>query len=62
MSNVLYFKGLWSLPFGKRKTRTEPFNLDGKQSVAAQMMRQRERFQVGEFSDLDARAVKGRYA
>jgi serpin B len=39
LANAIYFKGLWATPFDKANTKPEPFRLQSKSSVTAQMMR-----------------------
>ncbi|HMD95010.1 MAG TPA: serpin family protein [Trebonia sp.] len=41
LTNVIYYKGLWSHPFPKRNTRDEPFypDRDGRAGIPVRMMR-----------------------
>lgn len=54
LTNAIYFKGEWAIPFRASDTREQAFTrLDGSQ-VAAQVMRQRGAWVVGEGADYQA--------
>ncbi|KAI8118117.1 Serine protease inhibitor 42Dd [Lucilia cuprina] len=62
--NAIHFKGEWLYQFPERATREMDFYLDETNTVKVQMMHIRtrnERFNYGEFPELDATALEMRY-
>ena len=56
LTNAVYFKGLWAVPFNKKNTREEPFFLSASHTKPAQMMHMTDRFgyfDAGSFQILD---------
>jgi Serpin (serine protease inhibitor) len=62
LTNVIYYKGLWSNPFPKRNTRTEPFYPKGAGQPAAlvQMMRHTLRAEYLRSSSYEAALLRYR--
>ena len=50
--NAVYFKGIWSNKFNKKDTKKEKFTLDNGDKVSVDMMWQKDRFNLGGFSDV----------
>lgn len=44
LTNAIYFKGLWKLPFSNNETTTKPFTLSTGKQIQTLMMRQEDRF------------------
>ncbi|XP_023302346.2 antichymotrypsin-2-like isoform X2 [Lucilia cuprina] len=59
--NAIHFKGEWLYQFPERATREMDFYLDETNTVKVQMMHINERFNYGEFPELDATALEMRY-
>lgn len=55
--NAIYFKGLWDVPFDKRFTLEDNFELAPENAVKVSMMSQVESFIAGEDSELGVQWV-----
>ncbi len=54
LTNAVYFKADWLLPFQAAQTRARPFRLNGGGSVSVPMMRQRANFRLLETPSFEA--------
>jgi serpin B len=54
LTNAVYFKGDWLLPFQASQTRPRPFSLTGGGSISVPMMRQRANFRLLETPAFEA--------
>ncbi|XP_061394172.1 serine protease inhibitor 42Dd [Musca vetustissima] len=59
--NAIYFKAKWLKPFSKSSTTKMNFNVNTKQQVQVDMMFQDDKFQYGEFDNLDAKVLEMPY-
>lgn len=44
LTNALYFKGIWEIPFKRDQTQSQPFKLDSGESLSVPMMQQKDKF------------------
>jgi serine protease inhibitor len=54
LTDAVYFKGQWTVPFDQKETRTRSFHLSGDRSVNVQMMAQRGEFRYLETDSFQA--------
>jgi serpin B len=62
LTNAIYFKGDWQIPFGKEATSAQPFHLSAEKTADVQMMHQEAHFSYSRLADLQVLAMpyKGR--
>lgn len=59
LTNVISFKGLWSLPFNRTDTQVEPFYDENKKQIGTvKMMYQRNQFPFSNMQSLQAHALE----
>lgn len=59
LSNTIFFKGQWTIPFEKKSTKVEPFfDSEGKEIGKVNMMTQRAPFSNKFFKELDSDVVE----
>jgi serpin B len=54
LTNAIYFKSAWSIPFTEKQTKEQPFHLSSGKSVQTPMMHQKAFFGYGEDADFQA--------
>ena len=54
LTNAIYFKGTWAVPFDPAETRTEPFTTLQKNEVAVSMMNRKDHFNYMENEEVQA--------
>ncbi len=54
LANAIYFKGLWTSPFDKAATSTQPFHLSQKSQANALLMHHFENVKYTEYNDFQA--------
>jgi len=52
LTNAVYFKGDWSTPFHKTRTKDEDFHVSASRKTKAPLMNQQHRFRYAAFDDL----------
>jgi serpin B len=60
VTNAIWFKGRWELPFSKSATKDEPFKLDAKKNVTVPSMHLTDTFRVAQLPNL--KVLEMRYA
>jgi len=51
LTNAIYFKGKWELPFAKQATKQAPFHASPQKTVEVPLMYHKGRFAYGQFDD-----------
>ncbi|XP_075226313.1 uncharacterized protein LOC142327294 [Lycorma delicatula] len=58
LMNIIYFNGLWALPFNTNETRSEPFFVNANQNINVKMMKSQQVLEYTETSDYDLQMVR----
>lgn len=56
--NVVFFNGLWELPFNTNETKSEPFYLNNVQNINVKMMKSQHVLDYTETPEYDLQLVR----